>query len=144
MGLPAGMTGMEITGKWYDQYGPAWGNLLFTPSVPVVTVNGVEVEFIPYRVYLRNGQLPPGLSVPVPVSGATVVPNGWEWKVTGRVANRSIEYTIPVPNAVSPFDLVVDSPTGGGSAVDPNGDIILSGGGPGDLLALQALNGGTP
>ena len=128
MGLPPGMTGLPVTGTWYDQYGPAWGSLVFTPSVPSVVVNGVELEFIPYRVFLRDGQLPVGLSVPVPDAGATVLPTSWIWTVTGRVGPRNVSYTIPIPSATSPFDLVNDSPAGGGSSSTAAGDIILDGG----------------
>lgn len=111
--LPAGLIGLPVTGSWYDQYGPAWGNLLFTPSVKSVVVNDVECELSAYRVYLDNGALPTGFSVPVPDVGATTDPASWEWTVTGRVSNRNVEYSIPVPSSPNPFDLVADSGTGG-------------------------------
>lgn len=122
------MVGLPVTGKWYDQYGPASGSLLFTPSVPSVVVNAIEVEFIAYRVYIRDGQLPVGLAVPVPDVGATTVPASWSWAVTGRVGPRTVAYNIPVPNGVTPFDLVADSGTGGGSSQTSAGDIVLYGG----------------
>lgn len=107
--LPAGLVGLPVTGSWYDQWGPAWGSLLFTPSVPKVVVNGVEVELSPYRVWLVDGVVPTGLKVPVPDTGATVAPATWHWSVTGRVGTSNVEYTIPVPSLHNPFNLITDT-----------------------------------
>lgn len=106
--LPPGLTGMSVTGKWYDQYGPAWGNLLFTPSVSKVVVNDVEVALSPFRVYLQNGELPSTFAVPAPDTGAVVAPTTWNWNVTGRVGPNSVNYVIPIPAGTVPFDLIAD------------------------------------
>ena len=101
--IPAGMQTQFVTGSWRDNTGPAWGNLLFTPSVPSILVNDVEVELSPFRVYLHNGSLPDDFAVPAP-DPATCDPVSMTWNVTGRIGPRNVSYVIPSPG-VTPFDL---------------------------------------
>lgn len=95
--LPEGIVKLELTGEFRDQWGGAWGNLLFSPSVESVVVNGVMVILEPFRIWLRNGQFPTGFAVPNYADDATVTPDTFDWLVTGRIGSQNVSATIPIP-----------------------------------------------
>jgi len=103
--LPDGLSKLSITGTFYDQYGAAWGSLLFMPSVRSITVDGAMVSLEPFRVWLRGGKIPERVAIPQPSPDSDSDPAEFSWHVTGRVGPASFDKTVTVPGESDTYDL---------------------------------------
>lgn len=128
---PPGLAKLLVTITVNDQWGGTWGSLHFTPSVPSIQLGNTTLDLVPFRIFLRNGQLPEGFGLPQPDLSVVTIPDNFVWNIKGRIGNNNVSYSVNVPNFAGTIDLnALTSPyyLDGGSASTTTFQNTLNGG----------------